>query len=106
MADGEEKESLGKIEEPSDKEEESSNKEEESSDKNEELYDKEKESSGEEKGESSGNEEEETIPSKWTTMPVIGFLLALNTSWLILPRVKAFGGKYKLLYSVFCDCLE
>ena len=66
----------------------------------------EEESSDEEKGELSSKKEEETSPSKWTTMPVIGFLLALNTSWLILPRLKAFGGKYKLLYSVFCDCLE
>ena len=55
-----------------------------------------KESSDEENGELSGEKEEETTPSKWTTIPVIGFLLALNTSWLILPRVKAFGGKYNL----------
>ena len=95
MVDGEEKESdkekesLGKIEEPSDREAKSS-------DKKEESYDKEKESSDEEEGESSDAKEEETTPSKWTTMPVIGFLLALNTSWLILPRLKAFGGKYNL----------
>ena len=68
----------------------------------EEESDKEKESSDEEKGESSGNKEEETTPSKWTTVPVIGFLLALNTSWLILPRLKAFGGKYNLLFDCFC----
>ena len=58
----------------------------------EDSSDNEKESSDGEKGESSGEKEEETTPSKWTTIPVIGFLLALNTSWLILPRVKAFGG--------------
>ena len=57
----------------------------------------EEESSDEEKGESSSEKEEETSPSKWTTMPVIGILLALNTTWLIWPRVKAFGGEYNLL---------
>ena len=67
------KKNLGKIEEPSDREAKSS-------DKKEESYDKEKESSDEEEGESSDAKEEETTLSKWTTMPVIGFLLALNTS--------------------------
>ena len=77
---------------------------EESSEQEKESADLEKEPSS--KKEESSDTVEESKPSKWTTMPVIGFLLALNTSWLILPRVKAFGGKYKLLYSVFCDCLE
>ena len=66
----------------------------------------EEESSDEEKGESSTEKEEETTQSKWTPIPVIGFLLALNTTWLIWPRLKVLGGKYKLLYSMFCDCLE
>ena len=67
----------------------------------EESSGKEKESSDEEKGELSSEKEEETSPSKWTTMPVIGFLLALNTTWLIWPRLKALGGKYNFLCSFF-----
>ena len=72
----------------------------------EESSDKEKESSDKEKGEPSDEKEEGRTPTKWTTMPVIGFLLALNTTWLIWPRLKALGGKYNLLYPVFCGCLE
>ena len=75
--------------------EESSEQEKESADIEKETSDKEKEPSY--KKEESSDTEEESKPSKWTTMPVIGFLLALNTSWLILPRVKALGGKYNLL---------
>ena len=55
----------------------------------EESSEKEKESYDEEKG-------EETTLTKWTTIPVIGFLLALNTTWLIWPRLKALCGKYNL----------
>ena len=78
--------SSGEEEDPSDVAKESSKKE---------SFDKGKESS--KKIESSGIGEA-SKPSKWTTMPVIGFLLALNTTWLIWPRLKALGGEYKLLY--------
>ena len=91
--------------------EESSEQEGHLPDKEKESADIEKETSDKKKGpsykkEESSDTEEESKPSKWTTMPVIGFLLALNTTWLIWPRVKALGGKYKLLYLVVCDCLE
>ena len=56
--------------------------EEESSEKEDNLSDKEKE------------EETETNPSTWATMPLIGFFLSLNTSWHILPRLKAIGGQF------------
>ena len=68
--------------------------EKESADIEKETSDKEKEPSYNK--EESSDTEQESKPSKWTTMPVIGFLLALNTYWLILPRVKALGGKYNL----------
>ena len=82
-------------EEPSEQEGDLPDKEKESApDIEKETSDKEKEPSS--KKEKSSDTEQESKPSKWTTMPVIGFLLALNTSWLILPRLKAFGGKYNL----------
>ena len=82
-------------EEPSVQEGDLPDKEKESADIEKETSDKEKEPSS--KKEKSSDREQKSKPSKWTTMPVIGFLLALNTSWLILPRVKALGGKYNLL---------
>ena len=61
----------------------------------------------EEEGDNLSDEEKEedteSNPSKWTTMPLIGFLLALNSFWHIWPRLKAIGGQFNLFYLVFCD---
>ena len=62
--------------------------EEESSEEEDNLSDKEKE------------EETETNPNTWATTPLIGFFLSLNTSWHILPRLKAIGGQFNLFYLV------
>ena len=78
--------------------------EKESFEQDGESPEKEKESS-DKKEEISGTEEESN-PGKWTTMPFIGFLLALNTTWLIWPRLKAIGGKYNLLYYFFVIALS
>ena len=83
------------IEESSEQEGDLPDKEKESEpDIEKETSDKEKEPSYKKK---SSDTEQQSKASKWTTMPVVGFLLALNTAWLILPRVKALGGKYNLL---------
>ena len=68
------------------------------SEKEDNLSDKEKE------------EETESNPSTLATMPLIGFFLSLNTSWRILPRLKAIGGQFNLFYLVlwnwFCLTLN
>ena len=81
-------------EEPSEQEGDLPDKEKESAGIEKETSDKKREPSH--KKDESSDTEEESKPSKWTTMPVIGFLLALNTSWLIWPRLKALCGKYNL----------
>ena len=65
------------IEESSEQEGDLPDKEKESADIEKKTSDKEKEPSF--KKEESSDTVEESKPSKWTTMPVIGFLLALNT---------------------------
>ena len=34
------------------------------------------------------------MATNWSTMPVIGCLLAFNATWLILPKLKALMGKF------------